>query len=278
MKSAVIGLLFAGSLVVPPTSAAASSDTAPPAGPGNTGPTSTSFNPADGSVFAKGGTLAAPLVITNRRFGSFVEIIASNIIVRDSVFDGGLGIASNTNVTIETSEIRNGMYLASSWNSTVRATEIYGDGDLVHVTSDRGTRMVKNAVFDTVWAHSDSQVSQLPDHVDGVQVRGLDGLTIQNSYFELNTFQDSDNGAFFTQTANGGHSNIRLDNSWFNGGGFAFRYEGDTGGYFEVMNCSFPNGYKWGVQYEPKRGSSPTAQRGNKYQRKDGTWAPLTLL
>lgn len=251
---------------------------APPANADNTGPRVSSFTAATASVFGSGGTAANPLVISGRSFASFVDITASHVIVRDSQFRGGLGIVSNDNVTIEHSEIRNGMYLASSWNSTIRNTEVYGSGDLLHVTSDRAGRMVRNAVFDTVWAHSDSTSSQLPDHVDGLQIRGVQGLTVKDSFLDLKVFQDSDNAAFFTQTANGGHSNIKLQSSWFNGGGITMRYEGTTGGVFEITNCSILKDWHWGVQYSPKQGSSPTLQANNRWQDKDGTWKPLTFL
>jgi hypothetical protein len=249
----------------------------PPANADNTGHRVT-LTAATGSVFGNGGTAANPLVISGRSFSSFVEVSASHVVIRDSEFRSGLGVASNDNVVIEHSTIRNGLYLASSWNTTVRNTEVYGGGDLLHVTSDRAGRMVRNATFDTVWAHSDSTSSQLPDHVDGIQIRGVEGLTIRGSFIDLKTFQDSDNGAFFTQTANGGHRDIRIDRTWFNGGGISFRYEGTTGGVFEITNSSVLKDYRWGVQYSPKQGSSPTLQSGNRCQKPDGSWASLMFL
>jgi hypothetical protein len=259
-----------------------STSDAPPANADNTGPRVSSFTASTASVFASGGTATNPLVVSGRSFAGDVEVLASHLIIRDCKFSSGLGIASNDNVTVEYCEIRNGMYLASSWNTTVRNTEIYGSGDLLHITSDRTVngvrRMVKNAVVDTVWAHSDSTASQLPDHVDGMQIRGLEGLTVRNSVFDLGAFQDSDNAAYFTQPSNGGHWDIRVDNSWFRGGYCSFRYEGTTGGYFEVTNCCFPYSPLSAPQYNPKQGSSPTLQSGNKYQKQDGSWAPLTLL
>ena len=262
---------------VPPTTTTAPPADAPPATADNTGYRVQTLSSASASVFTS-GTAANPLVISGKSFTSFVEVSASHVIIRDSEFRGGLGIASNDNVTVEHSTIRNGLYLASSWNTTVRATEVYGAGDLLHVTSDRAGRMVRNAVFDTVRAHSDSTASQLPDHVDGLQIRGVQGLTLRNSFLDLKGFQDSDNAAFFTQTANGGHSDIRIDRTWFNGGGITFRYEGNTGGTFEVTNCSILRDYRWGVQYSPKQGSTPTSQSGNRWQDKDGTFKPLTFL
>jgi hypothetical protein len=250
----------------------------PPANADNTGHRVQTLTAATGSVFGNGGTAANPLVISGRSFSAFVEVSASHVVIRDSEFRSGLGVASNDSVVIEHSTIRNGLYLASSWNTTVRNTEVYGGGDLLHVTSDRAGRMVRNATFDTVWAHSDSTSSQLPDHVDGIQIRGVEGLTIRGSFIDLKTFQDSDNGAFFTQTANGGHRDIRIDRTWFNGGGISFRYEGTTGGVFEITNCSVLKDWNWGVQYTPKQGSTPTLQSGNRWQDKDGTWKPLAFL
>jgi hypothetical protein len=263
--------------VPPVTTTTAPPADSPPANADNTGHR-VPLTSATGSVFGNGGTAANPLVISGRSFSAFVEVSASHVVIRDSEFRSGLGVASNDNVVIEHSTIRNGLYLASSWNTTVRNTEVYGGGDLLHVTSDRGGRMVKNALFDTVWAHSDSTSSQLPDHVDGLQIRGVEGLTVRNSFLDLKVFQDSDNAAFFTQTANGGHSNIRLQGSWFNGGGITMRYEGTTGGVFEITNCSVLKDWNWGVQYTPKQGSTPTLQSGNRWQDKDGTWKPLAFL
>lgn len=262
----------------PPTTTTQPPVDAPPANADNTGYRVQTLAAANSSVFTNTGTAANPLVISGKSFSNFVEVSASHVVIRDSDFRGGLGIASNDNVTIEHSSVRNGLYLASSWNTTVRNVEVYGGGDLLHVTSDRGTRMVKNAMFDVVWAHSDSTSSQLPDHVDGLQIRGVDGLTVKNSFIDLKGFQDSDNAAFFSQVANGGHSNIRIDRTWWNGGGISFRYEGTTNGVFEVTNCSIVKDWHWGVQYSPKQGSSPTLQSGNRWQDKDGTWKPLTFL
>lgn len=261
----------------------------PPATADNTGPRVAAFQSATASVFGNGGTAANPLVISGRSFSGFINLNASHVVIRDSRFNGGLGLVSTTNVTVEYTEIVGDIFLASAVDTVVRATEIRNSSsDLIHITSDRG-RYVRNALIDTVWAHSPMPSNDA--HTDGVQLRGVQGVTIRNSFLDLGTFKSQHNAAFFSQQGYGNepydkNADVRVTDTWMRGGGYTFRYEDQNRpGVFEVSGLRVmyriggPNW--WGPQYNPKFSSgtsSPTLESNNKVQRADGTWANLDLL
>lgn len=291
--------------VTPTTTAPTTTTTAEPgrlarADAGNTGPRGGAFIDSLGDITAS-GTVAAPHVVSGRSFKNHVTVTGSNVVIRDSVFHKGLTVASNDNVTVEWSEARGGMSIASTLNTTVRNTEINGSaGDLIQVTSDR-KRYVRNLLIDTVWAHSPVPSSV---HTDGIQLRGVQGVTVQGSDFDMGEFRETLNAAFFSQQGFGNepfdkNSDIRIVDCWVRGGGVTFRYEdatrvrddaARTPGVFEVAGLRVlyplvrdgkPVPDWWGPQYSPrfsKNTLSPTLERDNQVQRADGTWVPLDLL
>lgn len=261
----------------PTTSAPPPNPGDPPAQPGrlpranadNTGPRVSTFTPASGDITTDGA------VIEGKVYNSMVTVTASNVTIRDSKFNGGLLLALDNNTTVEYSDITDGIAISSSSSPTVRNTEIHGGGDLIDVTSDRG-RMATNVMLDTIWAHDPTD--PLPSHVDGIQIRGVQGLTLKGCDLDLGTFQDSENAAWFPEDANGGNTGVSVVDCWMNGGGYTFRYATNTvRGAWTVTGLRIRNDYNWGPVYDPSQGGPPTTQADNWVQAKDGTWAPITL-
>lgn len=235
----------------------------------NTGPTVTAFVPASGNITTNGA------VIEGREYNTEITIDADDVTIRNTRFNAGFVLALSNRVTIEDSYAGAGISISSSTDVTIRRTEIRGAGDLMHVTSDRGVQN-RNIMIDTVWGHDTT--SQLPSHVDGIQIRGVNGLTLKGSDLDLGNFQDSENAAWFTENANGGNSGIQVIDCWMNGGGFTFRYAAGTiAGPWTVTGLRIRSDYNWGPTYDPSQGGAPTTQTDNWYQRKDGTWAPLPM-
>ncbi|SDF65466.1 hypothetical protein SAMN05660662_2934 [Blastococcus aurantiacus] len=202
----------------------------------------------------------------------------------DSYFAAGLLVLPGDPVNVSWSTIRGGLGVSSHTGgrfSNLDIRDLPHDG--LHITSDRG-QLARDLVFDTCWVHGFQPAAGA--HADGIQIRGVDGLTLANCTLDLGPWahgpdgRDALNAAFFTENANGGASNVRLRNSYLNGGGITWRSGGAVAGAFEVTDCDFGPDWRYAVQYSAgdRKGSLPTLQKGNRYLDKDGTWKPLILV
>jgi hypothetical protein len=112
-----------------------------------------------------------------------------------------------------------GVSISSAQNTTVQYANIgFGRGDGIHVTSDRG-RTVRNVTLRYNWVHD----PRVPDdaHYDGIQVRGVNGLSILCSVFDAGSYQHMNNAGVYLEDANGGDSNIVVARNWIYGSGFS---------------------------------------------------------
>lgn len=93
----------------------------------------------------------------------------------------------------------------------------FGSGDGIHVTSDRGR--VRGLVLAYNFIH-DPRVGE-DAHYDGVQVRGVDDLSITCSVFDAGPYRKQYNAGIYLEDANGGDSNVTVARNWVYGFGFS---------------------------------------------------------
>ncbi|HEV7194446.1 MAG TPA: hypothetical protein VGN19_00770 [Pedococcus sp.] len=112
-----------------------------------------------------------------------------------------------------------GVSISSATGTTVQYANIgFGQGDGIHVTSDRG-RLVRNVTLRYNYVH-DPRVSSNA-HYDGTQVRGIDGLNLSCSVYDPGPYQSMFNAAVYLEDANGGDNNIMVSHNWLYGFGFS---------------------------------------------------------
>lgn len=128
-----------------------------------------------------------------------ISITGSRVLV-DHVTTRGVSISGGANVTVQHSNIG------------------FGSGDGIHVTSDRGT-MVRNVALAYNYVH-DPRVGK-DAHYDGIQVRGVDRLSITCSVFDAGPYQKVYNAGIYLEDANGGDSNVTVARNWVYGFGFS---------------------------------------------------------
>lgn len=202
------------------------------------------------------GTLRTSTKIENARIDGDLIVEAPNVTLVNVQITGRL-LARADNLVVENSTIG---HLGVSSASNIRASYVEIDGhpgeDGIHVTSDRG-RMVSNVVIENSWVHSPTIKDR--SHYDGIQVRGVDGLTIRNVYFDLGEWKDDLISSIFVQNANGGNRNVTIASNWIDGGGYAMYLDG-TG--IVVTNNVFGSNARWGLLY-PKSDRSRLSHWGN---------------
>jgi hypothetical protein len=146
-----------------------------------------------------------------------LTISGKNVTVRNVQVNGSI-LVTGDGATIDHVTAK-GISISSASGTTVQFTNIgFGQGDGIHVTSDRG-RQVRNVTLRYNYVHD----PRVPDnaHYDGTQVRGINGLTISCSVYDPGPYQHMYNAAVYLEDANGGDSNITVTHNWLYGFGFS---------------------------------------------------------
>ena len=144
-------------------------------------------------------------------------ITGSDVTVRNVKVNGTVGITGDR-VLVDRVTAK-GVSISSATSVTVQDSDLgYGRGDGIHVTSDRG-RKVRDVVLHGNYVHD----PRVPDdaHYDGIQVRGVDGLSITCSVFDAGPYKPMYNAGIYLEDANGGDSNITVAHNWVYGFGFS---------------------------------------------------------
>jgi hypothetical protein len=137
-----------------------------------------------------------------------------------------------------------GIAISSASGTTVQYANISkGDGDGIHVTSDRG-RLVKNVVLKYNFIHS----PRVPDnaHYDGTQVRGVDGLAVSCSTYDPGGYLDTFNAAIYLEHANGGDTNVSIEHNWLYGFGFSVMVDAS---HTRIIGNRVGGDIHWGTCY-----------------------------
>ncbi len=226
-----------GSRSAPPASGGGSSP--PPANPPTTPPPSppTSGFPNASNTGVPAGTpltaYAGPntnnssnIVLENMNFssGSSYLFNGSNVTIRNSQFARSVQF-NGDNITFENNTVSGGVSLSGTTSVTLRYNNISNFGaDGIHLTSDSG--QAGNVTITHNFIHSPNPGCGA--HADGIQVRGVNGLTLSHNTFDMGAWRqvcglDALNAAVFLETANGGNSNMTVAGNYLNGGGIVLR-------------------------------------------------------
>jgi len=169
-------------------------------------------------------------------------------------------------VELHSSEVGS-LSLSGTDGALVSGVEVFGHpgSDGIHITS--GTGQVRDVHLRDVWIHSPRVKGN--SHYDGIQVRGVQGLTLERVRIELGPWQKQYNAALFLEDANGGNSGVRILDSWLGGGGYTlYSFAKDV----RIERTVFAGG-KWGHLYPRSQTSEIRVFSGNT----DAQGRPLTL-
>ncbi len=246
---ATVGAMGLGLALVAP-GAPAQAATRPTADSTGVAPGRT-LTPMAGGTVATGSTTIADRVIQGDVLFTGSALTLRNVRVT------GEAIVRGDNVVVEDSEF-GALAISGSSNVQVRRVEVFGSAgrDGMHVTSD--TRRVRNVLVEDSWIHN-PQVTAT-SHYDGIQVRGVDGLTLRRLAIELGPWVPQHNAALFLEAANGGNAGVTVEDSWLSGGGYAlYSFASDV----RVRGTTFSDG-RWGHLYPASQGAGVVEFAGNR--------------
>ena len=194
------------------------------------------LTPMAGGWVTTAGTTIADRVITGD-----VTFTGSNLTLRNVRVTGRLALRGD-NVVVEDSTV-GALTLSGTARARVSGVEISGSPgqDGVHITSDTGP--AADVLLEDVWIHS-PQVTAT-SHYDGLQVRGVDGLTLRRVVAELGAWKAQYNAALFLEHAYGGNHRVRVEDSRFLGGGYTmYSFATDV----QVLRSTLGGG-RWGALF-----------------------------
>lgn len=109
--------------------------------------------------------------------------------------------------------------ISSASGTTIQYANISkSEEDAIHITSDDGS-LVKNVVLRYNFIHSPNVPKAA--HHDGTQVRGVQGLTVSCSTYDAGPYRPPYNAAIYLEKANGGDTDVSIENNWMYGYGFS---------------------------------------------------------
>lgn len=213
-----------------------------------------------------GGTVEASGEIANAVFDSDVVFTGSDLTLRN-VRVNGEAIIRGDRVQVTGSEVA-ALSISGSDSVTITGTEVFGltGRDGIHITSDTGP--VTGVVIRDCLIH-DPKVTAT-SHYDGIQVRGVDGLTLERVRIDLGAFVPQHNAALFLEDANGGNRNVTVTDSVLLGGGYTlYSFAGNV-----AITDSVLAGGEWGTLFPSSRTQDVVRFSGNT----DDVGRPLRLL
>lgn len=209
-----------------------------------------------------GGTLDRPGAVTEDVvLEGDVELRGDRQVLRNVRVEGRV-LVTGHDITVEDSEIGS-LSISGAQRFTGRRLEIFGflGSDGVHITSDRGR--VQDVLIEDSWIHS-PQLAE-GSHYDGVQVRGVDRLTLRGNRIDLGEHDPRMTAAVFLQEANGGNTEVLIADNWLGGGGYTLYLGGDG---VTVTGNVFGTNAAYGLLYPDTRPTRFTAS-GNRWEDGD---------
>jgi hypothetical protein len=171
-----------------------------------------------------------------------LEIRGKNVTVRNVEVAEDIFITGNNAMLDHVSAT--GIAVSSATGATVQYSNIAkSPEDGIHITSDRGS-MVKNVVLSHNFIHS----PKVPEsaHYDGTQVRGVRGLVISCSTYDPGRYRNPYNAAIYLEDANGGDTNVSIENNWLYGFGFSVMIDAPE---TEIIGNRLGGDIHWGTCY-----------------------------
>ncbi len=225
-------------------------------------PDGTALTPLPGGTIPAGGTTIANAVIDGDALFTGSNLTLRNVRVT------GHAVIRGDNVVIERSQV-GALSLSGTWGVRVSGVDVAGavGQDGIHITSTSGTGQAGAITITDTWVHN--PLVTPTSHYDGIQVRGVDSLTLQRVAVDLGTYQPRYNAALFLEDVDGGNRNVTVADSRFTGGG----YEVYSFGVNIAYRGSVFGGGRWGHLYP----SSPTFAITDFTGNADTAGSPLTL-
>lgn len=207
-------------------------------------------------------TSSSGLTISNMDYSgaAYPTIRGSNLTYRNCKFPGGIW-RGGSGVTLINCEFTQDVYFSSYSNVLVQLCEVHTFEDGIDVTSDAGS-MCTNIEFDRIYVHTPTPGAGA--HSDGTQVRGVNGLHIHDSYYQMNPWflvsgGNVLNSCIFTENANGGNTNVLIERNYLEGAGYCLYASGGAG---SIINNTFGPNPHFGFVY-PTVDPKYTAKGGN---------------
>lgn len=269
-SAAALSLLATGGVALNATQADASTATATSTAKatGCALKPSASNTGATGARSASGATnVAAGKTLANVNVQKLV-ITNPNVTVRNVAVNGPILIRAN-GVTLDHVTSKS-IAVSSASNVTVKYANVgFTGGDGINVTSDRGV-MSRNITFAYNFVHDPRVPSKA--HYDGTQVRGVNGMTITCSVYNPGPYKSQFNAGVYLEDANGGTSNVKVQNNWIYGFGFTVMMDAAN---TSLTNNRVGGDIHWGTCYKGKRvGTRGLVSTGNSW---DANSKPLAL-
>ncbi len=186
----------------------------------------------------------------------------SKVTFRNCKINGGIVFAGDS-IKIDHCEVIGGISLSGSAGAEITYNNIHHSlDDGIHITSDNGR--VSNVLVAHNYIHTFTPACQA--HADGIQVRGVDKLTIYNNVVDMGPWVqvcnlDALNSAVFLQDANGGNNHVTIDHNFLNGAGYVL-YIG-VGPYTKIIHNRFGRAEKFGIINNTSNPGDITDRSGN---------------
>lgn len=167
-------------------------------------------------------TPSAPPAITQTITGDHTILNQSGTTISGLRVTGQLLIRGCTNLTVTDSWLG---ALAISGGTGITLSRFLIDGklgtDAMHITSDTGR--VSDVILQDGWVHN--PILSGASHYDGLQVRGVSGLTVRDVMFDQGPggLDAQLNASIYLETANGGNEDVLIE-----------RVESIVRGYFHL--------------------------------------------
>jgi hypothetical protein len=223
----------------PPDPATAAGSGAPAAEAGTTGVAAgVALAAGESGTFDEDG-----LVIEGVHITGDLMLTGDNQVLRNSRVDGMVTVRGAGGQVIEDSEV-GALSVSGATSFTARRVEVFGlaGSDGIHITSDTGR--AADVVIESSWIHSPAVTAG--SHYDGVQVRGVDRLTLRGNTIDLGTWAPQYNAAVFLESANGGNAGVTIEGNVINGGGYSMYLNGSD---IAVTGNQFGSESRWGLLY-----------------------------
>lgn len=159
-------------------------------------------------------------VIENKQFPASIQIRADNITLRNVTVAGGIDIGDELDNILLDRVDATSAGITSSSNVTIEYSHFTAfNGDALYISGWNGVNTTNLTVR---YSFIDRpSFTSTEAHWDGIQMRGVNNVTIFCNNFDVGEWQFEYNVLIYSEPAFNGNYNIIIDNNWLNGANFA---------------------------------------------------------
>lgn len=157
--------------------------------------------------------LRAPRAVAGERIVGDVVVNSPGVTLADAEVVGTIRIRADH---VSLTRVRaHSVVVSSASHVLIEDSEFTGGkDDGIHITSDRGITATDVTVRRS-YVHNPALEGDA--HYDGIQVRGVDGLVIDCSYFDAGGYDQRQNAGIFLEEANGGNRRVDVRDNLIKG-------------------------------------------------------------